>query len=519
MKRLATAFLSLSLGLVFGAASAKAEICLDVCPAMILPDVPKAVLPLTGWIVPVFANQQVEILELPQFGTWDPNAETYTPGPSFWNVGIDRMKIHVSGNQAGDRTILFQTVEPVIDNQTQIYDPAITLTYQSGAQGLLLDSYARADGSILTNGVATVGGYISTTAVPPPHNDPDGTALTAVIELGDFAHVEMVNGAQGLGFRAIVDRADLECGLHCGTATLAVTPDEVYEITLTLGFDTALVPSATDLTLRLEVCEPGGVACQTTDIPGLAPVDLRNIVALDVGILGGTTAQASLTVDNVKLWRASLPGDAPLAVFDGFQTGLQSFWGVLGSISAANVLMPGVADTWAVEADLRSMDPNTKAWISDARPTGQKRFRMMLDLDLSQLNLGESEYLLPFHGHGTPVNGLGKSFDLFVRKLNGVYLMRGRVVTDAAAVVTTVFIPLSATKTNRIAVDFDAPIDTSTTGSFDISVNGVLYSLRGIDNDQRHIESVNFGASGFSGSTGAAIQERWLRLDNVTMIY
>lgn len=517
MKRFATAFLSLSLGLALGAGSAEAELCLDVCPAMILPDVPEAVLPLTGWIVPPFGNQQVEILELPQFGTWNPVAETYTPGPNFWNVGIDRMKIRVSGNQAGDRTLLFQTVDPVIDSQTQSYAPAITLTYQSGAQGLILDTYSRSDGSILTNGVALVGGYVSTSAVPPPN--PVGNVLTHVIQLGDFAHVEMVNSAQGLGFRATVDRADLECGIHCVTATLPVIENQVYEITLTLGYDTALVPTATDLTLRLEVCGTGGVACQSTDIPGLAQVDLRNIVPLNVGILGGTTAQASITVDHVKLWRASLPGDAPLAVSDSFENGLQSFWGVLGSISAANVLVPGVADTWAVEADLRTMDPTTKAWITDARPTGQKRFRMMLDLDLSLLNLGEGEYLLPFHGHGTPVNGLGKSFDLLVRKLNGVYLMRGRVVTDAAAIVSTVFIPLNAAKTNRIAVDFDAPIDARSTGSFDISVNGVLYSLRGLDNDQRHIESVNFGASGFSGSTGAAVQERWLRLDNVTMIY
>lgn len=509
MKRTFVAFLSLCLA----SASVEAQICYDVCPAMILPDVPSAALPLTGW-VHTSPGIVVQVIEPPQFGIWKSASETYNPSPQFWDIGVDRMKIRLGGNPQDERTIIFQKGIPYIESEQQVFNPAVVFTSQSTAGSVSLGTFNRAPGSILTNGVATVGGYVNASAVPPPlGGNPGGNGVATVLELDDFAHVDLVATAQGLAFSATVDLPALECGSTCVTTPLPAIRDLVYDITLTLGYDSALVPTATDLTLRLEICESGGGACQDTAITGLTAVNLNHLVEWRVGILGGDTEGASLTVSGTKLWRASLPGDVPASIHEGFTHGQQGFWSLLGPIAAT----AQTQDSWVAQVNLQTMDANSRAWITDSRPTGQKRLRMLIDLDLSSLNLSESEYLLPFHGQGSQLNGAGKSMDLLVRRLNGVYNLRGRVITDAGTIVSTPFIPLSVTKANRLGIHFNSTGDPNEGGTLHLSVDGFIYSLQGIDNDQRHFESLNFGASGYSGAP--TFQERLLRFDNLTLVY
>lgn len=506
MKKLAIPLVVLYLGL---ASPARAEICLDVCSARIMPDVPSAHLPLLGWIYSGTQNQSVTVLEPPQFGTWEVATESYKADPLFWSTGIDRMKVQINGNPNDTRTLVFLTANPTIYQEVETYDPPEVLTAASPNAALAISGK--------TNGVATVGGYVNASAEPPPINNlPGALTQTTLLQLGELAHVTLVSSQEnGVGISARADFVPLGCGTACDTAILPVTYGETYEITLTLGFDSIEVPTANSLTLRLEVCENDRVYCQSTELPGLAVVNLSNAINLEVGILGGTTTNASQTVHQVVLWQSLVGPTTETTTFETFTGGQQSFWGQQGPIAAT----PTTNLSWAAEANLTNLDSTTRAWFLDARPALDKRLRLLLDLDISQLSLGEGDFFFLVHGQGLVVNGIGKTLDVLVRKLNGVYILRGRVIDDSGATLLLPAHSLNPNKVNTVALHFVAATQPGMKGSLFVAVNGVGQHLGSIDNDQRVLESVNFGVSTFTTSGNSNWMERLLRFDNLTLVY
>lgn len=491
------------------ASTAQAEICLDVCTARIMPDVPAARMPLAGWVYAAGQNQNITILEAPQFGTWNAATESYVADPLFWGTGIDRMRIQIGTNPSDTRTLVFLTANPTITRDIRTYDPPRVFT--------ALDTAAALSVTGKTNGVATIGGYVNASAVPPPLSGlPGSVTETVLLQLGEFAHLNLINSNEnGPGFTAKVDFAPLNCGSTCETAFLPIPYNQAHEISLSLGFDSIEVPTANTLTLRLEVCQVGGVACQTATLPGLWPVNLSNTIALEVGILGGTTTNASQTVHEAVLWQSYVGPSTEAASFEDFTDGKESFWGQQGPIS----VFPTAQMSWAAEVNTTTLDPTNKGWLLDARPVADKRLRVLLDFDLTSLPLSEGDLFFLVHGQGLVLNGVGKSLDVLVRKLNGVYILRGRVIDDSGVTLGTPAVTLSTTKINRVALHFVAGTTPEEKGSLFVAVNGVGQTLGNVDNDQRVLESINFGVSTFTTSGNPGFTDRLLRFDNVTLVY
>lgn len=513
MKLAATLF-ALSLGF---AAAAEAQLCATTCPTLIMPGATAVHLPFANWLYPQEAPVPVDQVSSPFHGSWNHSLKTYTPGPDFWRLGIDRFQVKLSGDPQLRTIVLFsgqpeiQTIDADLTSANllggaEARTPAGEqpyLIFESGPYG---DSGSATfsfpdQGGTGNNGV--VGKLVVNPSLPPLSG-----STTTILQLGNIAHVDLLEDTQGnIAYRAIIDHPGLGC---TGCTLLVPAPHDVVTITLALSADSWNHPSADRFRLRLEVAQNGLVVGEDFR-PNLNPVPLDLSIELQAGLLAGQPANASLRIDSIEFSRLvpSQDDQNPAVFFENFGSGAAAAPWIAQGTAAVNLT------TLQGEASFGGASSIAVHAFKDSEPYFEKRFRLIFDLDISQLNLAEGESVSAFSGNGVAVNSITKAFDVFVRKLNGAYIAKVRVLTDTGTAVSTAAIPLSTTQPTRVALHW-LHAESGKGGSVKAKIGTTYAELQDIANPQRTLDYVNVGATYAALTSGGS---RLIRFDNVTTVY
>lgn len=507
MKYASTAFLVLALGL---AADARA-LC-TTCTAVIMPGAPQVHLPLVGWAYGSAGT--VTVAEAPEFGTWNAASETYEPSAAFAEIGIDRMTVHQSGTY---RTVIFVAAQPAetLDRDTFAGSAGI---FEGGAEGAFgaTSLYLPIKGD--QPGTAQVGGTLGA-QVNPPQPGPGG-GVRRILEILDFAHVE-VDSSSEVSTRLVAVAADgtFDCAPYCRTPGIDIPATaQSYTLTLIVGHDAFEIPAAPaeTYTLWLKACGAAITGtCQVVQLAGLEAVPLHGAITLEAGLLEGDTREFGIDIEVLDLWRLEpSPEDLIASTFDDYSYSpfTSNYWADLGA--DVNGALQG-------ESSLVGMTYGSVATFRDDLPNDVRRVRATFDLDIGSLGLAHSDSVIPFFGQADAgVAGTTKSFDVFLRYLDGVYYIRGRLIRDDATVALTDAIPIAA-GTHTVSVHFFAadPSDEDSYGFLRLRVGSAAKDVQLDDltanNLLRAVDRYSVGAS--QPTLASNTPTRYLRFDNVTV--
>lgn len=504
MKYASAAFLVLALGL---AADVRA-LC-SPCTAVIMPGVPAVQLPLVGW---VFGSPgAITVVESPEYGTWNATTETFTPAEDFHRVGIDRIKVQ----QGSDlRTLILVAAQPTDETARDTFEGSAGV-FEGGAGGAFGDTSLQLPEKGDQPGIAQIGGTLGAKVNPP---DPIQGGVRRILDLVEFVHLELDSSSEtSTQLVAVAEDEKFDCAPYCRTAGIDIPATEQdYTLTLIVGRDALEVPTADDTyTLWFKACGTAiAGTCQVRKLGGLDVVPLYGAIVLEAGLLTGDTRQLTLDIETLDLWRLE-PSSEDLAdsTFDDYSSSpfTSNYWSDLGA--DVNLLLQG-------ESNLQGMTYPAVATFRDDLPNDVRRLRATFDLDISQLSLAHADSVIPFFGQADAgVAGTTKSFDVFLRNLDGVYFIRGRLIRDDATVALTEAFPIAA-GTHTVTVHFFAA-DPNLAGSYGflrLRV-GATYKEVQLDgstanNLARAVDRYSVGASQPTLASNAAV--RYLRFDNVT---
>lgn len=109
--------LALSCATVVAPSSAQTQEYCDPCVVQLAEDTLSATVTLDGWAVPSGDLNQIGVSIDGQHGSFDPSTETYTPAPSFWQIGMDSVTVIVdthSDLREGAKTLIFTDMDRLI---------------------------------------------------------------------------------------------------------------------------------------------------------------------------------------------------------------------------------------------------------------------------------------------------------------------------------------------------------------------------------------------------------------------
>jgi hypothetical protein len=529
MKRTPSA-LSLAFALL-AAFPAAAELCPEnePCKVVVMPDTARVPLPFAGWLYPALEPpDNVAVVGPPQHGTF--SGETYFPGANFWNAGLDQITVTID---EVPRTIVLvaanpiQTVEESEGFETlsgyQVVTPwNLVGTYApvdanlGGAKALQVTGTASASILIDKDGapIGTGGGL--TIKPPPPCPEcpfPPIDAFKMGPLAGAIARIQ-VRGLDDGTFqvRAVAAESLCEVGVVCETSFQSLVPEAVYDAWITVAPATLVGPSDS-FTLRFNLKRKGEPVqhFELTDLP--IPVLAANQWRVEGGLMGDSYGR-QLVIDDIYSFRQDQSAeDVALTVgADRFTAAAMDHdWTQLGAVAISG------SSNHVAQVDLVGLTntASSRNSLVDYIASYKKRLRVQLNLDVNDIYLADNDSLVPFISYGNAATGgATRVVDLFVRKLSGVYYVRGRSVNDNGSVTSTDFLPL--TGTNRIGLYWSSEAGG---GRLQIAVDGTVGTSVSLANGARTAGNVGFGAHLVNVATPLPVNDRLLRLDDIAFAY
>jgi hypothetical protein len=522
--------LSLAFALL-AALPAAAELCPEnePCKVVVMPDTARVPLPFADWLYPASEPPaNIAVVGQPQHGTY--SGETYFPGANFWNMGLDQITVTID---AVPRTIVLvaanpsQTVEKIEGFETLsgnqiVTDWDLAGGYASvdgnlgGAKALGVTGTASASILIDKDGapIGTGGGL--TIKPPPPCAEcpfPPVDAFKMGPVTGDIARLQ-VRGLDNGTFqvRAVATGALCKDGAVCETAYQSLVPEAVYDAWITVAPATLVGPDES-FTLRFNL-KRKGEPVQHFELTDLGiPVLVTNQWRVEGGLMGDSYGR-QLVIDDIYSFRQDKSDeDLDLTVgADRFNAAAMDHdWTQLGTVAITG------SSNYVAQVDLVGLTntASSRNSLVDYLAINKKRLRVQLNLDVNDLFLVNNDSMVPYISYGNAATGgATRVVDLFVRKLSGVYYVRGRAVNDNGTVTSTDFLPL--TGANRIGLHWSSETGG---GRLQIAVDGSVGTSVSLTNGARTAGNLGFGAHLVNVATPLPANDRLLRIDDIAFAY
>jgi hypothetical protein len=189
---------------------------------------------------------------------------------------------------------------------------------------------------------------------------------------------------------------------------------------------------------------------------------------------------------------------------DGFEGGTLGAWSSSATDGADLSVAPAAALKLTGSGLRGIVDDTAGLYVQDDRPRDERRYRARFYFDPNGFDPGEGQshfrtrIFLAFSEAPTR-----RVAAIILRRLGGVYAIRGRARLDDDRQVDTPFIPITDAP-HVIELELQrATVPLIRDGYFRVSVDGVTLSLDSLDNDLANVDFVRMGAlSVKAGATG-----------------